>query len=255
MFERWLSREARLICARECLWEFRTGMIPAAVYVVVGYGAIFVMSIVLHEVAHGYVAFRCGDPTAKMLGRLTLNPIRHIDPFMTILLPLMCVLSGLPMFGGAKAVPVNPYLFRHRVAGERLVSIAGVLVNLCIAWVLGALLHLVLYLDVASPAHVVILGMGILTNLLLFVFNMLPIPPLDGSRFVRTFFPEPLRALFDRMDPFGIMILFLVIIVFRAELRTVLLGGIDLLWRYFLRLDAETFNRVLSGFGEAVGWH
>ncbi|HUU43539.1 MAG TPA: site-2 protease family protein [Planctomycetota bacterium] len=230
-------------------------MIPPAVYIIVGYGAIFVMSIVLHEVAHGYVAYRCGDPTAKMLGRLTLNPIRHIDPFMTLLLPIMCLVSGLPMFGGAKAVPVNPYLFRHRISGERLVSTAGVLTNLLIAWLLAAVLHGLLYLGEPNPAYVVILGMGIFTNLLLFVFNMLPMPPLDGSRFVRTFLPDHLRAVFDRMDRFGIMIVFLVIIVFRGGLSTVLFTGIDFLWRHFLRLDAETFYVVLDGFGKAMGWH
>jgi len=228
-------------------------MIHPAVYVLVGYGAIFVMSVVLHEVAHGYVAYRVGDPTAKLMGRLTLNPIKHIDPFMTILLPIMCLIGGLPMFGGAKAVPVNPYLFRHRLTGERLVSTAGVLVNLILAWLLALVLHLLLYLGRPNPAYVVILGMGIFTNLLLFAFNMLPIPPLDGSRFVRTFLPSHIREGFDRMDRFGIMIVFFVIVFLRQPFRAALSYVISFFWMALLRLDADTYWAVWDGLAKALG--
>lgn len=249
-----VSRQARLTRERGRLWEPPTGMIPPVVFVIVGYGAIFVMSIVLHEVAHGYVAFRCGDPTAKMLGRLTLNPIKHIDPFMTILMPAMCVFFGFPMFGGAKPVPVNPYHFKRLVRDGRLVSVAGVIVNIVIAWVLAMILHLLLWLNlvtVDSP-HTVVLGMGIITNVMLFVFNMLPIPPLDGSRFLRSFLPWSLRNVFDRMDRFGLMIVLFVVVFLGRPLRFMLFHCIDFIWRNLLILDTKLFWHVIDGFFSAI---
>ena len=108
------------------------GMTPEHLFVIVAYVSIVIMSIVLHEVAHGWVAYRCGDDTAYLMGRLTLNPLKHVDLFMTILLPAMCIYMGFPAFGGAKPVPVNPYRLRRPGIDDRLVSAAGVAANLAI---------------------------------------------------------------------------------------------------------------------------
>ena len=228
-------------------------MIPVAVYVVIGYGAVFVMSIVLHEVAHGFVAYRCGDPTAKLAGRLTLNPVRHVDLFYSLLMPVLCVLAGLPMFGGAKPVPVSPFYFRHFVRDERLVSAAGVVTNLVIAWALGMLLHLLFWLKVITPdsPHTIILGMGVISNLVLFVFNLTPIPPLDGSRILRSFLPGTVRAAFDRMDRFGLFLV-LFVVMFVPGFDRLLFSAIQFLWEVLLRQKEDLFWQVLDGFRHAL---
>lgn len=215
-----------------------------------GYAIIFMVSIILHEVAHGWVAERCGDPTARQMGRITLNPLKHIDLFNTIILPVLCVLSHFAMIGGPKPVPVNPSNFRHPVRDDRLVSMAGVVVNLCIAWVLGMLLHLLLWTGVFTEdsTGTIILGMSIMSNLVLFIFNLTPIPPLDGSRLLRTFFPYELRRLFDRIDRFGMIILILVI---QIPLFTgLLITGVILLWQHLLRLDVGLMVHVFRTFFE-----
>jgi len=228
-------------------------MIPATAYVIVGFGAIFVMSVVLHEVAHGYVAYLCGDPTAKLLGRLTLNPIRHIDPVRTLLMPALFIIMRLPILGGAKPVPVNPYHFRHRVRDDRLVSGAGVFANLLIAWALAMLLHLLLRLGLITwdSPHAIVLGMGSIVNILLLVFNLLPIPPLDGSRLLRSFLPEPIRENFNRMDRYGIMILYAVIL-FVPGLGDVIYSVIAFFWRYVFLHTVGHFWYVVTSFSQLI---
>ena len=196
--------------------------------VVVGYFAIFIMSVVMHEVSHGYVALMNGDPTAARMGRLSLNPLVHIDPVMSIIFPLITLFTMGVMFGGAKPVPVNPHMLRNPVADSRKVSLAGVGTNFTIAAVLALLIHLVMRLGLTQvgtgfpiripvrggllevPAlHpvVIILGMGCVVNLFLGLFNLLPVPPLDGSQFLKTYLPAELRLMFDRIGFFGIIIL------------------------------------------------
>ena len=217
-------------------------------YVIIGYAAIAIMSIVLHEIAHGYVAYRCGDPTAYLAGRLTLNPIKHIDPFMTIAVPALCLFLGLPVFGGAKPVPVNPYLLKRRVVHGRLVSLAGVVVNLAIAWVLALLLHLLLKFEVVTPSspHAIVLGMAIFTNVVLFVFNLMPIPPLDGSHVLRSFLPESIRQVFNSLDRWGLILL--VIALSTPVFFDVMKTGIAVVWVYVLRFDGELYAQIWQGF-------
>ncbi len=183
------------------------------IFIYVSYAIIVIMSIVLHEIAHGWVAYKCGDDTAYLLGRLSLNPIRHIDPFMTILLPVICMFCHIPAFGGAKPVPVNPSRFRDRIAGERLVSLAGVAVNLAIAFLLaqGLRIALITNLFQLDAPGTIALKLGILTNIVLFLLNLTPIPPLDGSRFLRTFLPWEVRHVFDLFDRWGLIIVFVVV--------------------------------------------
>lgn len=146
-------------------------------------------SIVLHEVSHGYVANLCGDPTAKENHRLTLNPLRHVDPFGTILLPALLVFSGLPGFGYAKPVPVNFARLRHPRTQSLYVSLAGPLVNV----ILSAAGYGLCELAIHVTQNITMLRLGEylgLVNLTLAVFNMLPIPPLDGSALIERFVPN-----------------------------------------------------------------
>ena len=222
-------------------------MIPEAVYFPVMFGCIFMMSVVLHEFAHGYIAYLCGDQTAYLQGRLTLNPLKHIDPFMTIMLPLMLWLMKMPIFGGAKPVPVNPYMLRNRKRDGRLVALAGVAVNFLIALTFALLLRLLFHLEVLTFQSVQarVLGAGVLLNLILMGFNLLPIPPLDGSRVLRSFLPSEISLAFDRADRYGIMILFAIIYlvpqVFIAVQIVVLY-----IWHYVLFLDVKFLDDLLE---------
>jgi len=224
-------------------------MIPPAVYVIVGFGVIFVMSVVLHEVAHGLVAYRCGDPTAYLMGRLTLNPLKHIDIVYTVLMPAFLLWLGLPVLGGAKPVPVNPYYFRRPVRDDLLVSVAGVAVNLSIALILTAVLHLLLWarlLTWDSP-NTIVLGMGIIANLALFVFNLIPIPPLDGSHLLRAVLPSSLREEFTRMGRFGLIIIYALIWLGLGHPIFVVMR---VLWA--LLLGASRFEHVLDSFAKLL---
>jgi Zn-dependent protease len=220
-------------------------MIPPAAYVIVGFGVIFVMSVVLHEVAHGFVAYRCGDPTAYLMGRLTLNPVKHIDPIFTLLMPALFLWLRLPVLGGAKPVPVNPYYFRRPVRDDVLVSAAGVAVNLSIALVLAAVLHLLLWVRLVTwdSPHTIVLGMGTIANLALFLFNLIPIPPLDGSHLLRAILPWSVREDFTRMGRFGLIIIYGLIMLGLGHLLFVVMR---ILWA--LLLDASRFDHVLISF-------
>lgn len=166
---------------------------------------ILIVSVILHEIAHGYVAYLCGDPTAYREGRLTLNPIPHIDPMMTVIVPAMFIIlsKGAFIFGGAKPVPINPYLLRNKPRDYLLVSLAGVAVNFLIAFVLTSLSEIPLL----SPQTQALLVRGAFLNIFLGVFNLVPIPPLDGSRVVETFLPRKARDSYMQLQPFGFMII------------------------------------------------
>lgn len=168
-------------------------------------------AITLHEVAHGFVAYRLGDPTAKMLGRLSLNPIRHIDPIGTIVVPILLLTLGGFIFGWAKPVPITAENLRNPKRDMVIVAIAGPLSNLLMAifWALVAKLGLSLGGDLgAFSAPLVLMGkIGILFNLILMVLNLLPIPPLDGGRVVAGLLPGPLSWKFSRLEPYGFLIL------------------------------------------------
>jgi Zn-dependent protease len=167
---------------------------------------LFLIAVVIHEYAHGWVANRLGDPTAKQAGRLTLNPLAHIDPMGTILLPAMLVLMRSPVvFGWAKPVPVNFSLLRHPKKDMLWVSVAGIGANILLAVFFSVLLKTGLF-PPNSYGHVV-LTLGILVNLVLAVFNAIPIPPLDGSKILMGLLPRNLAYSYLRIERFGFFIL------------------------------------------------
>ena len=160
---------------------------------------VLILSIVLHEVAHGYAAWKLGDPTAKLQGRLSLNPIVHIDPMMSIIVPGLLFFSGSPfLFGAAKPVPYNPYNLTDQKYGEAKVAAAGPAANILIAVVFAVLIR---FADVlALPAAFIELSFGIIVlNIFLAVFNLLPIPPLDGSKILPVFLPYTLQTKYREL--------------------------------------------------------
>jgi len=173
--------------------------------------ALIAPGVILHEVAHGAMAARLGDDTARRMGRLTLNPLAHVDPFGTVLLPLMLVLAGGPVFGWAKPVPINPGRFRRPVEGMALSALAGPATNLALAFAVG---HLVL----PAGAWTGQLEILVLVNLGLAVFNMLPIPPLDGSRLLPLVLSPQGRNWYARVEAYGFAILLAAVFVFPRSL-------------------------------------
>ncbi len=164
---------------------------------------ILLLSVIVHEVMHGWVALKFGDHTAERAGRLTLNPLPHIDPIGTIVLPLMLFLSGSPiLFGWAKPVPVNPLNFSDLRKGELLVSSAGILANLGIAIICAALYHISNTLSI-QPFLTQLFAFGANINLLLAVFNLIPLPPLDGSKVLLSQLPYNAARQFEKLEPYG----------------------------------------------------
>ncbi|MEK7542587.1 MAG: site-2 protease family protein [Patescibacteria group bacterium] len=180
--------------------------------------AILLLSVILHEVAHGYIALAQGDPTARQAGRLTLNPIPHIDPVGSIAVPLVLVLFQSPiLFGWAKPVPVNPYNLRDKKYGSAKVSFAGPATNLAIAVFFGLLLRFL-----SSPIAEILPGLiplfvGIVqVNLFLAIFNLVPIPPLDGSHILFDFLPRSLDVVRQFLTQYGFFVLlFFIFFLFR----------------------------------------
>ena len=179
---------------------------------------VLLFSVVAHEYAHGEAAYRQGDNTAYMLGRLTLNPLKHIDPFLTILLPVILIAMGGPPFGGAKPVPVNPRNYRNYVTGDIIVSLAGIFTNLvlfilcAIGFVMVGLLGQVaggLTGAVALLQRMLYIGMWVNTGLAF--FNLIPIPPLDGSHVLKHLLPPAAGMQFRQLYVLGILPILLVV--------------------------------------------
>ncbi len=167
---------------------------------------VFMIVIVAHELAHGYVAFRLGDTTARDAGRLTLNPLAHADPVGTILLPAMLIIMRSPViFGWARPVPVNPRNFSDPRKGMLLTSLAGPAANLALAIAFASAFKLGLFRPGSIPW--VFLLYGVIISLVLGVFNMIPIPPLDGSNILASILPPDLARRYMRLQPYGFLIL------------------------------------------------
>ncbi|HDL19105.1 MAG TPA: site-2 protease family protein, partial [Bacteroidetes bacterium] len=181
---------------------------------------ILIFSVIVHECAHGIAALRAGDPTAKMMGRITLNPVPHIDLFGSVIIPAFLLLSGSPiLFGYAKPVPVNPRYFRNPRRDEITVSFAGPAANLILSFLF--LILAVILVPLARTLHfstaliqllLDVLNSGILINLVLAFFNLIPIPPLDGSHILENVLPPRYAQYFAMIRPYGFFILILLFV-------------------------------------------
>lgn len=171
---------------------------------------VLVFSAILHEVMHGFVADKLGDPTARLAGRLTLNPLPHIDPIMSIAVPLLLIVSGSPIvFGAAKPVPVNPLMLHEGRKDLALVALAGPLTNLLLALISALIIKLI---GNFAPDFIPILTIIVFYNLALGFLNLIPIPPLDGSKFFSIILPEKTAQQYFALSPFGIFILFFLLL-------------------------------------------
>jgi Zn-dependent protease len=185
------------------------------------------LCVIPHEVAHGLVALRLGDPTAKRAGRLSLNPLRHLDPIGSVLLPLALILvrrfTGLPIlvFGWAKPVPINPYYFRDPWRGLVFVGLAGPGVNVFLAAMAASLARLLYWAGVRGSLAYTFLAILVVVSLVIAFVNLVPLPPLDGSRILGYFLPVRWRLAFLRLEQFGIVIV----------VALLLLGLLDLVLR------------------------
>ncbi len=196
---------------------------------------ILIMSVVVHEVSHGYMAYWLGDPTAKYANRLNFNPVNHLDIFGSFIVPAFLILSHSPfLFGWAKPVPYNPYNLRNQKYGPALVGLAGPLSNLILAIVAGIILRTLMVFGVVEGIFLQILVIIIFINILLMVFNLFPIPPLDGSKLLFALIPmsEHTKMM---LEQYGFVFLLIFIFLFR--------GVIDII--YFATLNS--FTHIIVG--------
>ena len=212
-----------------------------AIQTICVYAIPLIFAITLHESAHGWAAGRLGDPTSTMLGRVTINPIPHIDPIGTIAVPgallLMSALTGGGglLFGWAKPVPINPRYFRNPLKAMTITAAAGPLSNLLqmIFWAL--LLKALAAVGFYDKFVISVCAAGISVNLMLMAFNLIPIPPLDGGRIVRGLLPRQAGMAFDKIEPYGFMILLVLMVG----------GGLSFFVRPFLMFGQWIINLVL----------
>jgi Zn-dependent protease len=189
--------------------------------------AILIMSVVIHEVSHGYAAYFQGDNTAEYAGRLTLNPLKHLDPMGSFIIPLATYLLGNFIIGWAKPVPFNPYNLRNRRWGEAIVAIAGPASNICIALMFGLLIR---FASLGlSPALIQIFGVIVFINVLLAVFNLVPVPPLDGSKILFSVLPQRMMGVRNFLEKNGLLFVFIFIFF---------------LWQYVTPLVAYVFSLI-----------
>ncbi len=188
-----------------------TDMDPLVIASIIG----LIVSIILHEVGHAYAANWLGDPTARLEGRLSINPLVHIDPFMSVIIPGLLILSGSPfLFGAAKPVPYNPYNFRNQKWGEAIVAAAGPAVNILLAVIFAGVVHIGNTAGL-STAFLLLAQQFVIMNLFLAFFNLVPIPPLDGSKILPRFLPFSLRMQYEGFRRFleqNVMVAFALVI-------------------------------------------
>lgn len=189
---------------------------------------ISVFSVILHELAHGVVAYWLGDRTAKDAGRLTLNPLKHIDPYMSILVPVVLYILRAPIFGGAKPVPVNYRNLKGKEWGMALVAIAGPLTNFLIALVTFLIGYFSGILrDYPDSIGYFIFAELIYLNIGFMLFNLIPIPPLDGSRVLYALSPDFFRDILNKIEAYGIIIVYALILIFGNLFSGLMVNGVN----------------------------
>ena len=187
---------------------------------------VIVLSMTIHEAMHAFIGYFLGDVTAKSEGRLTINPLKHIDPFMTILLPITMLIIGGPIFGGARPVPFNPQRVRHGDWGVVLVALAGPITNLLLAFLafgVGVMSGIIMeHGTIEASLLGDIVSTTVFVNLGFFVFNMLPIPPLDGSRLLYALAPEFVQKAMVQVERYGVTGVFILVVVFSGVVSRVM---------------------------------
>ena len=198
--------------------------------------AVILGSMILHELAHGLVAYGLGDTTAKDEGRLSLNPFKHLDPITSVLIPLLMYFTGGPIFGGAKPVPINTRRLKGGAWGMALVGIAGPLTNFLlalVAFLIGHFTGVIYGADIAGTIVMYVVSI----NLGFFIFNILPIPPLDGSRVLYAIAPDGVREVMEKIERgFGIWLVFGLILIFSSALSSLMINATNGILQFFLML-------------------
>lgn len=198
---------------------------------------ISIFSVVLHELAHGAVAYLLGDRTAKDAGRLTLNPIKHIDPYMSILVPVVLFILKAPVFGGAKPVPINYRNLKGKEWEMALVALAGPLTNFLIALISFLIGHFTGILrDYPDGLGFFIFMELVYLNLGFLLFNLIPIPPLDGSRVLYAIAPDSIREIMSKMEVYGIIIVYALILIFGNVFSNLMVNGMTGIVEFFYKL-------------------
>ena len=189
---------------------------------------VLIFAITVHEFAHGWVAYKLGDPTAKYMGRLTLNPLAHIDPFGTIILPLLLVLLRMPPIGWAKPVPVDFMSLNNPKRDMFWVGIAGPSANFALAFILSVIIKTAPFLVQTFIGQVIVLA--IIINVILGIFNLVPIPPLDGSRIISAILPYKYLVFYNKIQPYGFLLI--ILLLWSGILRELIYGVVLLVVRY-----------------------
>ena len=198
---------------------------------------IIVFSVILHELSHGIVAYWLGDHTAKDAGRLTFNPIKHIDPYMSILVPVLLYILNAPVFGGAKPVPVNYRNLKWQEWGMAIVALAGPFVNFLIAFLSFLIGH---FIGILYDTHLEIVNFIftelIYINLGFMIFNLIPIPPLDGSRVLYAFSPDVVRDFLTNIEQYGFILVYVLILLFGEVFSSLMINCMNGIIDFFYLL-------------------
>ncbi len=198
---------------------------------------IILVSVILHELAHGLVAYLLGDHTAKDMGRLSLNPVKHIDPVMSIIVPVMLYLLRAPVFGGAKPVPINSSNLKGREWGMALVAIAGPFTNFLLALIAFLIGYFTGSLSGANGEILqFIFSYFVTINLGFMIFNIIPIPPLDGSRVLYAIAPDQFRIVLASVERYGIIIVYVLILLFGEVFSSLMVNGVSGILNFFYML-------------------
>ena len=189
---------------------------------------IAIASVILHELSHGLVAYWLGDHTAKDAGRLTFNPVKHIDPYMSILVPVVLYIIGAPVFGGAKPVPVNYRNLKWNEWGMALVALAGPFTNFLLAFIFFLIGHFSGLFSLSSGnIGSFIIVEAVYINLGFMIFNLIPIPPLDGSRVLYAIAPDGFRNILANLERYGIIIVYMMILLFGNLFSNLMINGMN----------------------------
>lgn len=212
--------------------SFNTNFLQIVIVLVIA-----VFSVILHELAHGLVAYWLGDRTAKDAGRLTLNPIKHIDPYMSILVPVVLFILKAPVFGGAKPVPINSRNLKGKEWGMALVALAGPLTNFLIALISFLIGYFtgILRTNPDSIGFFIFMELVYL-NLGFLLFNLIPIPPLDGSRVLYAIAPDSVRNIMQKMEVYGIIVVYALILIFGNVFSSLMINGMSGIVNFFYLL-------------------